>query len=115
MTTYDIEYKQSDVDTSGAVLSDDDGVLDLTGKTVTYMMKDLNTGEVRHEISCTLGGTVNGIYHTAAHGGVTVPFTGTETSTSGQYKSEFVVTGTNFVRHVPSGNNYKSVMIWEKA
>ena len=112
--TYDIEYKQDDVDTVGAVLSDHDGVLDLTDKTVNYVMKDLQTGEVRHEISCTLGGTVNGIYHSAAHGGVTIPFTATETPTPGQFKSEFVVTGTNFVRHIPSGNNYKSVMIWEK-
>lgn len=112
--TYDIEYKQGDVDTSGAVLSDEDGVLDLTGKTVTYVMKDLQTGLTRHEISCTLGGTVGGVYHSAAHGGVTIPFTATETTAYGQYKSEFVLTGTNFVRHVPSGNNYKSVMIWEK-
>jgi len=112
--TYDIEYKQGDVDTSGAVLSDDDGVLDLTDKTVTYVMKDLDTGATRHEISCTLGGRVNGVYHSAAHGGVTVPFTGTETATLGQYKSEFVVTGANFERRVPSGDNYKSVMIWEK-
>lgn len=112
--TYDIEYKQGDIDSVGAVLSDDNGVIDLTDTTVIYVMKDLETGETRYEISCTLGGTVNGIYHSAAHGGVTVPFTGTETSASGQFKSEFVVTGTNFVRHIPSGNNYKSVMIWEK-
>jgi hypothetical protein len=112
--TYDVEYKQEDIDTSGVVLSDSNGVLDLTDKTVTFVMKDLNTGEIRHEISCTLGGWVNGIYHSAAHGGATVSFTGTETSSSGQYKSEFVVTGTNFKRHIPSGNNYKSVMIWEK-
>lgn len=112
--TYDVEYKQEDVDTSGAVLSDSNGVLDLTGKTVTYVMKDLSTGVIRHEISCTLGGTVNGIYHDAAHGGVTVSFTETETTTSGQYKGEFVVVGTDIKRRVPSGNNYKSVMIWEK-
>ncbi|MFA6769480.1 MAG: hypothetical protein WCR86_13805 [Parabacteroides sp.] len=112
--SYDVEYKQGDVDTAGFVLSDDDGAIDLTDKTVTYVMKNLQTGEIRYEISCTPGGTVNGIYYSAAHGGGTVPFSGTETSTSGQYKSEFVVTGTNFVRHVPSGNNYKSVMIWEK-
>lgn len=112
--TYDIEYKQGDVDTAGAVLSDDDGVLDLTGKTVIYVMNDLQTETDRHEISCTLGGTVNGVYHSAAHGGVTIPFTGTETATYGQYKSEFVVTGANFERRIPSGDNYKSVMIWEK-
>ena len=112
--TYDIEYKQGDVDTVGVVLSDNDGVIDLTGKTVTYVMKDLQTGEVRHEISCTLGGTVNGVYHSAAHGGVTITFTATETHTPGQFKSEFVITGTNFVRHIPSGNNYTSVMIWDK-
>ena len=112
--TYDLEYKQGDVDTVGVVLSDNDGVLDLTSKTVTYVMKDLNTGEIRHEITCTLGGTVNGIYHSAAHGGATVTFTETETAAHGQYKSEFVVTGPNFKRHIPSGNNYKSVMIWEK-
>lgn len=112
--SYDVEYKQEDVDTAGAVLSDSNGVLDLTGKTVTYVMKDLGTGTTRYEISCTLGGTVNGIYHDAAHGGVTVAFTETETATLGQYKSEFVVVGTNFKRHIPSGNSYKSVMIWEK-
>ncbi|MFA6768940.1 MAG: hypothetical protein WCR86_11045 [Parabacteroides sp.] len=112
--SYDVEYKQGDVDTVGFVLSDDDGAIDLTDKTVTYVMKDLQTGDVRYEISCTLGGTVNGIYYSAAQGGGTVPFSGTETTTSGQFKSEFVVTGTNFVRHIPSGNNYKSIMIWEK-
>ncbi|MEN6293609.1 MAG: hypothetical protein ABFD07_16540 [Methanobacterium sp.] len=112
--TYDFEYKQGDVDTAGAVLSDDDGALDLTDKTVTYIMKDLQTGLTKYEISCTLGGTVDGVYHSAAHGGVTVPFTATETAKSGQFKSEYVITGTNFVKHVPSGNNYKSVMIWEK-
>lgn len=112
--SYDVEYKQGDVDTAGAVLSDDDGVIDLTGKTATYVMKDLETGEIRHEISCTPGGWVNGLYHSAAHGGVTVLYSGTETATGGQFKSEFVVTGSNFVRHIPSGNNYISVMIWEK-
>jgi len=112
--SYDVEYKQGDVDTAGAVLSDDNGVLDLTDTTVTYVMKDLETEVIRYEISCTLGGTVNGIYHSAAHGGCTVPFSSTETTAKGQFKSEFVVTGSNFVRHIPSGNNYKSVMIWEK-
>jgi hypothetical protein len=112
--SYDIEYKQGDVDAVGAVLSDDSGVLDLTDKTITFVMADLQSGVAKYEISCTLGGTVNGVYHPAAHGGVTIPFTATETAAFGQYKSEFVVTGTNYVRHIPSGNKYKSVMIWEK-
>lgn len=112
--TYDIQYKQGDVDTVGNILSDDDGVLDLTGKTVTLVMVDIATELILYPITCSLGGTVNGVYYSAARGGVTVPFSTVETLTSGEFKGEFVVVGSTSTVHIPSGNNYLSIMIWEK-
>ena len=116
--TYNIQYKQGDVDTVGNVLSDDDGVIDLSGKTVTLAMVDVATESIFYEIDCILGGWVktNGIltYYSAARGGVTAQFSAVETLTSGEFKGEFVVVGSTSTVHIPSGNNYLSIMIWEK-
>jgi len=116
--TYDIQYKQGDVDTVGNIISDDDGVMDLTGKTITLAMVDVATESIFYEIDCILGGWVktNGVwvYYSAARGGVTAQFSTVETLTSGEFKGEFVVTGAASTVHIPSGNNYLSIMIWEK-
>ncbi|MDD4521714.1 MAG: hypothetical protein PHW84_02015 [Methanosarcina sp.] len=117
MTTnslYDIEYKQDDVDTAGTTLQDDDGLLDLTGKTVTLIMKKVDADTPRYEIPCTPGGTVNGVYYSAARGGVTTSFSKVQTAVPDEYEGEFVVVGENFERRIPSGNNHKKIMIWEK-
>lgn len=111
---YDIEYKQGDIDTAGAVISDDEGVIDLTEKTVNFVMKDIETETHRYEISCTLGGKVNGIYYSPARGGVTIPFTEIETAETGLFNGEFVIIGSSSTIRVPSGNKYLSIMIWDK-
>lgn len=117
--SYDIEYKQGDSDTAGARLYDDNGLLDLTDKTVTFVMKDLSEGTNRFEIPCTLGGSYQNIYYSPARGGVTIPFSSIETAVNEQFKGEFVISWTDtngftYTRHCPSGNNYHSIMIWEK-
>lgn len=112
--TYDIEWKQGDVDSAGAIILDVNGLVDLTNKTVKLVMKDVDTEIVKYEINCTLSGIYNGVYYSAARGGVSVPFSELETLVSGLFKGEFVVTGSISTVHMPSGNNYLSIMIWEK-
>ncbi len=114
MITYDIEWKQGDVDEAGAVVSDANGLVDLTDKTVVLSMKDVETGLIPYKINCLLSGSYNGMYYSAARGGVTIPFSKIETLVSGLFKGEFIVTGPNKTVHVPSGNNYLSIMIWEE-
>jgi hypothetical protein len=114
--SYDLEYKQGDSDTAGSVLSDANGVLDLTNKTVIFVMKQID-GSRQYEINCSLGGIYQGAYYSAARGGVTTLFSRVETLTAGEYEGEFIVSGTDasgnsWVRHIPSGDRFKSVMIW---
>jgi hypothetical protein len=112
--TYDIQYKEGDIDTVGALLSDNTGLLDLTGKTITFVMKDVDTKLIKYTITCTPGGTINNIYYSGAHGGVTIPFSATETLAGGLFDGEFVVTGSLSTIHIPSGDNYISIMIWDQ-
>lgn len=130
MSGYNIEYKQGDSDKAGTVLSDNDGVLDLTAKTVAFVMKRYDTDTPKYRIPCSLGGTYQGVYYSPARGGVTTLFSkanavieeGTstlDTLEAAEYIGEFVVSGTDengdpFEKHIPSGNNYYHVMIWEK-
>lgn len=113
---YDLEYKQGDSDTAGSVLTDANGVIDLTDKTVIFVMKELD-GAQTYEIPCSLGGTYQGVYYSAARGGVTTLFSQVETLNEKEYEGEFIVSGTDssgnvWVRHIPSGDHFKSVMIW---
>ncbi len=120
--SFDIEYKQDDSDKAGAILSDVNGLMDLTGKTVSFVIKDTGYGSTRYEIPCTLGGYYNNLYYTAARGGVTIPFIPDgalkPTSVPGLFKGEFVISwvynGVTYSRRCPSGQNTHSVMIWEK-
>lgn len=119
MTTYDIEYKQGDVDSVGAVLSQYDPLVqsnvvrDLTGCTVTLVMKDIETETHRFVINCTLGGTYQGVYYSAARGGITIPFADTNTAVAGLFYGEFIVVGNGSTAHIPSGNKYLQIMIWD--
>ncbi len=110
---YNIEYTQNDVDSIGAILYRNGTPLDLTGCTVQFVMKDVETGEHRYPINCILGGTVEDYYFPAIKGGVTIPFTAKETAMSGLFKGKFVISGTWGVAHAPSGDNYLNIMIWE--
>lgn len=124
--SFDIEYKQDDADTAGAILSDNNGPLDLTGKTVTFVIKDtdvyVDQEAARYEIPCILGGYYQNSYYSAARGGVTIPFIPTEvskpTQQAGIFKGEFVITWAQnnftYTRRCPSGNNTHTIMIWEK-
>ncbi len=114
--TYDLEYKQGDIDTTGSVLSDANGVIDLTDKTVIFVMKEVG-GTLSYTITCSLGCTYQGVYYSAARGGVTTLFSQVETLVEGEYEGEFIVSGTDalgrpWVRHIPSGDRFNSVMIW---
>lgn len=114
--SYDIEYKQGDSDTAGFSLTDDDGVIDLTGKTVIFVMQEID-GDEYYEISCSLGGMYRGAYYSAARGGVTTLFSTVQTLKIGDFEGEFVVYGLDsngdpWTRHIPSGDNFLSVRIW---
>lgn len=101
------------MDKAHAVLSDNNGLIDLTGKKITFVMKDLFSGENRFEIICIPSCIYNGKYYSAARGGVTIPFSAIETTLSGVFKGEFVVTSNDATVHIPSGNLYISIMVWE--
>lgn len=107
----DIEYKTGDADSVGAILTQNGTAINLTGWTVNFSMKP-TTGE-KITIPCTLGGTVSGTYVPATSGGVTIPFSASNTATAGQYRGEFEITNSGTVAHIPSGNNYYTITIWE--
>ena len=106
-----IEYKTGDVDDLGAKLEENGTGIDLDGFTVELILKDTN--DTRIVVSCTLGGTVSGVDVLSSEGGVTAHFTADSTATAGIYHAEFVATIGDNVIHIPSGNNYITVTIWE--
>ena len=108
-----IVYKVGDVDDAAAILYENDVAVDLTGATVSFVMKKDTTVIT---ISCTLGCIYEGEAVTAASGGVTIPFSAVETATAGRYQAEFVIERGGYVGHNPSStsatNNYHTVIIW---
>lgn len=111
--SYDIEYKVGDTDTVGARLMHNGSPVNLTGFTVEFVMK--NDAGTRVTVPCSLGGTVDGVLIPASGGGITMHFSPTNgTATASLYTGEYVVSHseTESVRF-PSGNNYKTVKIWE--
>lgn len=108
----DIEYKTGDADLIGAVLRQNGVPINLTGCTVTFTIKS-SDGATRLSLPCTLGGTYNGTNVPASEGGVTIIFGTTATATAGQYRCEFVVTNSDNIAHIPSGNNFLTLTIWE--
>jgi hypothetical protein len=108
----DIEYKTGDADLLGVQLLQYNRPIDLTGYEIKFVMK--HTSGSRIEIPCTLNGVVDGVYVPGTSGGVTVPFTSAHLATAGNYRGEFVITkGTSIVAHLPNGNNYYTITIWE--
>jgi len=104
-------YKTGDTDDRGAVLLHNGVGIDLTGYTVVFVLSDGH--DIRFEVPCTLGGTVNGVDALAANGGITINFSTDYTGTAGTYYGEFVATiGTNVI-HIPPDNNYTIVTIME--
>lgn len=109
--TYDIEYKTGDTDDVGAVLSMDGEAIDLTGMTVSFVMK--SAAGTKETLACSLGGTVNNIYVPETAGGCTIHFDETATGTAGIYRGEFIVSLGDADVHIPSGNNFVNIVIWE--
>ena len=91
---YDIELGQGDSDSVTKTLYDADGVANLSGATVVFVMSSA-LGSLRYEITCSVGES----------GVVTIPFTSTYTSIPGFYHGEFKVTIGNMQYTFPSSNN----------
>ena len=107
----DIEFKVGDADKVGAILKENGVGINLTGYDISFIMKS-SSGE-RVTIPCTLNGVVNGVSVPATTGGVTIPFTTVHTATAGNYRCEFLISNGDTTAHIPSGNNYLSMTIWE--
>lgn len=107
----DLEYKVGDSDYVGAILTQNGSPINLTGYTASFIMKA--TSGTRITLACTLGAYVNGTNVAASEGGVTIVFGSTATATAGQYRGEFIITNGSSIAHIPSGNNYFSITIWE--
>ncbi len=107
----DIEFKTGDADKVGAILKMNGVGINLTGYSVSFVMKS-SAGE-RVIIPCTLNGTVNGVSVPATAGGVTIPFAATHTATAGNYRFEFLISNGTTVARIPSGNNYYTLTVWE--
>ena len=107
----DIEFKVGDADKVGAILKMNGVGINLTGYSVSFVMKS-SAGE-RVIIPCTLNGTVNGVSVPATSGGVTIPFTATDLATAGNYRFEFLISNGTTVARIPSGNNYYTLTVWE--
>ena len=107
----DIEFKVGDADKVGAILKMNGVGINLTGYSVSFVMKS-SAGE-RVIIPCTLNGTVNGVSVPATSGGVTIPFNETHTATAGNYRCEFLISDGDATAHIPSGNNYLAMTVWE--
>jgi hypothetical protein len=105
----DFEYKQGDVDTVGVQLLENGVPINLTGYTVTLVIKKDST---RNILTCTEGGIVNGESVPFSSGGITVQVTSEATSEVGIYDGEFVVNNARGSVRVPSGNNYKSFQVF---
>lgn len=114
MSDYDIQYKQGEKDTANAVLSQNGNLIDLTPYTVTFVMINTQTNVVKGPITCTLGCTYKGEYYSGARGGVQIPFSDVDTADSGLFHGEWVLTSSNSISRVPSGENYVQIKIWEK-
>ena len=107
----DIEFKVGDADIVGAQLKENGVGINLTGYTVSLIMKS-SAGD-RITIPCTLNAVVNGVSVPATSGGVTIPFTAVHTETAGNYRCEFLISDGDTTAHIPSGNNYLTMTIWE--
>lgn len=91
---YDIELGQGDSDSVTKTLYDADGVANLSGATVLFVMSSA-LGSVRYEIACSVGSS----------GEVIIPFTSTHTQVPGFFHGEFKVTIGNMQYTFPSSNN----------
>lgn len=109
--TYFIECKQNNIITYPAILSNRNGPLDLTGKTVTLIIEN-SSKTIHHEIICTLGCTYGIETYTSEEGGITIPFTVTETSIAGPLNGEFVISNDTTTFRIPQSSDYLSIMIY---
>jgi hypothetical protein len=108
----DITFKTGDVDYVGIVLKQNNTGINLTGYTVTFVMKNTATS-AKQTITCTQGATISGNSVEFASGGITIPFSSTNTGTAGSFNGEFILSKTspNSVIHIPSGTNYLTMTI----
>lgn len=110
----DIEFKTGDADIVGAILKQNGVGINLTGYSVNFIMKNtMNSENERVTIPCTLNSVVNGVSVPATSGGVSIPFTAIHTAAAGNYNGEFIITGDQTIAHIPSGNSYITITIWE--
>lgn len=82
--TYDIEIGQGDTDSIPAVLKENGVGFNLTGTTITFSLKN-DLGSITYDITCLPGAIVNGVTVPFTEGGITIPFSSTETAASGLF------------------------------
>lgn len=115
--SYDIVYKTGDSDIIGAIIKENGIGVNLTGRIVTFVMK--NPDGLRVVVPCTLGGTVNKVYVPGTSGGVSINFTEESTAVADEYEGEFVISwgDTDSVRapggNIPSDELRLSILIME--
>lgn len=72
---------QGDVEILSAILLDNSTAVDLTGASITFVMKN-DIGTIRHSIDCGEG---------SANGGISIPLTAIETGTPGTFFGQVIV------------------------
>lgn len=111
MVTYELELNQGDSNDVGMLLKENGVGVDLTGSAVTFSMK--NEAGVEFNITCTQGGTVNGVAYAFAQGGITVPFTSLHTVEACVFQGKVTAVKSSVQKTFPSSNTYITVKIWE--
>jgi hypothetical protein len=109
--SFDIDLGQGDSDDVGVLLTENGIGSNLTGGTIKLSMKT-DTG-TKKEVTCLAGGIVNGVNYTLAQGGITIPFTPTETATPSVYRGKIIVSMLGSQATYPSGQESITVTVWE--
>lgn len=111
MTVYDIELCQGDADSVAVLLKENGVLVNLTGSTVTFSMKN-ETG-TEYIIECAQGAVRDGISYPFSQGGVTIPLSSSHTLNAGVYKGKITVVKLTVQTTFPSGSDYISVRVNE--
>jgi hypothetical protein len=107
---YDIELGQNDTDSRNAVLYQNSIKIDLTPYTISFHIE--NDSGTHYDITCVAQTGDAAI--PLSLGGISIPFTPSETSVPGLYTGKFYLTDAlGHTITVPTSSTYPTVMIWE--
>jgi hypothetical protein len=104
-----LELGQDDIYNIAVYLSDENGIVDLTGATILFcLVNEMKT--ITHNLQCTPGSWFDGTSVSPTTGVFLIPVTETISSSSGLFFGEFKVTVAGWTRTFPK-NHYIPVRI----